>query len=232
MKRNILSLCCLIAFMASLSSSCIKQDEYQKFLAGGEIRYAGRADTVIVRTGNERVVLFVALGNDPLVNQVNVYWNSGADSLITNVQRSGGGVKDTVGIELQPLPQGSYNFQLYTFNTKGDKSVVIDAHGFVYGPDYVATLQNRELRSMELQSDGSLNLVWPSPFTGETGLELFYNNQSGQAQVYRVPLEETTVTLVDFESGGELHYRSLFKPDTLSLDNFSPEPITITLPEK
>lgn len=230
MKQNIISLCCLTLLMASLFSSCIKQDEYQKFLAGGEISYAGRADTVIVRTGNERAVLFVALGNDPLVNQVAVYWNNGNDSLVTDVQRSGGGKKDTVEIELRPLPQGSYNFRLYTSNSEGSKSVVVNAHGFVYGPDYVATLQNRKLKSMELQSDGSLKLVWPAPFSGETGLEYTYVDQSGQTQVRRLPLAETTAILPDFKSGSELRYKSLFKPDTLSLDDFSPEPTITTLP--
>lgn len=232
MKQNIISFCCLTLFMALLFSSCIKQDEYQKFLAGGEISYAGRADTVIVRTGNERVVLFVALGNDPLVNKVKVYWNNGNDSLISEVQRSGGGVKDTVEIELQPLAEGSYNFELYTFNTEGSRSVVIGSYGFVYGPDYVATLKNRELKDIEVQDDGSLKLVWPSPFVGETGLEFTYNDKNGQPQINRLPLEENEVILTDFESESELKYRSLFKPDTLSLDEFSTAPETIILPEK
>lgn len=232
MKRNIIAFCCLTLLMASLFSSCIKQDEYQKFLAGGEISYAGRPDTVFVRTGNERAVLFVVLGNDPLVNQVKVYWNNGSDSLITPVQRSSASAKDTAEVELAPLSEGSYNFQLYTVDSQGNKSVVIGAHGFIYGPDYIATLQNRKLQSMALQGDGSLKLAWHAPFAGETGLELFYNNQSGQPQARRVPLSETTTTLLDFESGGELQYRSLFKPDTLSLDDFYPESTRITLPEK
>lgn len=233
MKQKTLYVCCLTLLMALVCSSCIKQDEYKKFLAGGEISYAGRADTVIVRTGNERALLFVVLGNDPLVNQVKIYWNNGNDSLITAVQRSGGSAtRDTVEIALNQLSEGSYNFQLYTLDSQGNKSVVVRTHGFVYGTDYVATLQNRKLKSMELQSDGSLKLNWPLPFIGETALELVYNDQSGQAIVRRIPLQETTTILPDFESESDLQYKSLFKPDTLALDDFSTTPLTIVLPKK
>lgn len=230
MKR-IIFFCTLIGFMAIELTSCIKQDEYQKFLAGGEISYAGRPDTVIVQTGNERAVLSIALGNDPLVNKVKVYWNNRNDSLVSEIERGGGTDRDTAEILLEPLAEGSYNFELYTFNIEGSRSVVIGAYGFVYGSDYISTLKNREIKSIEVQNDGSLKLVWPSPFAGETGLEFTYNDQNGQPQTNRLPLEETEVILSDFESGSELEYWSLFKPDTLSLDEFSTTPETTILPE-
>src|SRR3546814_7884614 len=113
-RNTTLSMICL-AFV--LVSGCAKQDDtYRQFLDKGEIVYVGKADSVQVFPGKNRLKLSWLILADPNVSKAKVFWNNHSDSLEIPLIKSSG--IDTVEIviprsekhtsELQSLMRISY----------------------------------------------------------------------------------------------------------------------------
>src|SRR3546814_2920667 len=78
-RNTTLSMICL-AFV--LVSGCAKQDDtYRQFLDKGEIVYVGKADSVQVFPGKNRLKLSWLILADPNVSKAKVFWNNHSDSL-------------------------------------------------------------------------------------------------------------------------------------------------------
>ncbi len=109
----------LIGMFVLAAASCTKtsRDTFKDFMRGGEIIYPGRADTVLVRPGLNRIRLSVVLGNDPLVTQLRVFWSNNSDSLTVPVKRTSG--RDTVDVMIPDLKEGNYNFAVHTYDERG-----------------------------------------------------------------------------------------------------------------
>ncbi len=213
-------------------TSCTKTtgDAYKKYEKGGEITYPGRADSVFVYSGLNKVKVSVALGNDPLVTKVRVYYNNLQDSTDVSVTRTAG--KDTANIIISELTEGNYNFVIYTYDTQGHKSVPVNASGVVYGPSYLTSLSNRTLKSVTESVDGTkINLSWGEPAGGELGIELNYVGQDGVTRKILVAPTEVNTQLPDYKESTELSYKSLYKPDSLAFETFSPVASTVILPK-
>ena len=67
----------LLLLAATAFQSCKKMDDiYREFYESGETVYVGKADSIKVRGGNERVELTWLLLSDPKVASYKVYWNN------------------------------------------------------------------------------------------------------------------------------------------------------------
>lgn len=211
-------------------SSCTKEDDYKKFAEGGEITYPGRVDTLITSPGNERISLLIALGNDPAVTRVRVYWNDRSDSAEMAVPPGPG--KDTLEMIIEDLPQGQYNFNAFTYDNNGNVSVVKNGSGTVYGENYLKALSNRVIKSLQQSADGNKIIIeWNQPLTGETAIELKYTGADGDPKTLFVPNSELVTELPSYKGGSPLFYRSLFLPEPDAIDTFSPQPSEVSLPE-
>jgi hypothetical protein len=219
---------CLLLF-ACVIISCVKKDEYKKYLVNGEIVYPGRPDSVIVRSGHNRVQIAVVLGNDPLVTKVKVYWKNFQDSVEVRVN----GIKksDTLKIPIPNLAEGNYNFTLYTYDDKGNRSVGITTAGQVYGDAYVSSLNTRTLKTLEASADGKdVSLTWGAPSTGETGTEITFTSADGKAKTVTIKSDTAQIILSNFKDNSDISYRSVFVPDSLSVDNYYSPVQTAKLP--
>ncbi|GAA4315451.1 DUF5000 domain-containing lipoprotein [Mucilaginibacter gynuensis] len=214
-----------LLIMGMLLAACTKEDAYKSFEKGGEITYPGRADSVIVQPGYKKLRLAVVLGNDPLVTKIKVYWNDGQDSTELAVTRTTG--KDTANIDISDLSEGNYNFNIYTFDKENHRSVVVNVAGIVYGDSYLTSLENRTLKSVGFSADGKAQLLWGDAAGGEVGIELKYFDSNGAAKTIIIPPSETDTRLSDYKDESSLTYRSLFKPDSLAFETFSP-PVAVT----
>src|SRR4051812_16712618 len=101
----------LIGMVICFACTKTKNNAYKDYMTGGELTYPGRADSIIVRPGYKRAQLLVALGTDPLVKKLRVFWNNGQDSVDADVSHTTGA--DTVTLLLTDLPEGNYNFIAY-----------------------------------------------------------------------------------------------------------------------
>lgn len=218
---------CVLSMVAILAS-CTKQDAYKSFEKGGEISYPGKADSVIVHSGFKRLQLSVVLGNDPLVTQIKIYYNDRQDSLTVPVTRTQG--IDTVDVLISNLNEGNYNFDLYTFDSKNNKSVVTNISGEVYGDSYKSSLVNRTLLSVTQSVTGSVLLNWGQPAAGEIGITLKYTDFNNVLKTVVVPPTTTLTELKDYKELTDLQYRSEYKPDSLSYDTYAVDYATVKLP--
>lgn len=229
MKLIKYSPCFLVMAMALFLSSCTKEDAYKKFMEGGEIRYAGRADSVIVHPGKGRIQLSVVLSNDPLINKVKAFWNDGRDSAVMTVKRTLG--KDTANLLIKNLSEGNYNFSVYTYDSKNHSSVVSNVSGTVYGDSYYNSLVNRRLKDLGFTAtDAKLQLNWGAASIGEIGTELNYLAANGSPKVLIVPAKEVLTLLSDYKDGSIIKYRTLYKPDSASIDTFARDYASVTIP--
>nr|WP_121270917.1 DUF4998 domain-containing protein [Pedobacter schmidteae] len=199
--------------------SCTKENDYKKFTKDGERAYPGRPDTIIVQAGNKRIRLRVVLGPDPAITKIKTYWNSKADSLEIPVVRTNG---DTVNIITDKhLNEGTNNFEVYTYNNKGDMSVVSNVAGNMYSDNYLATVTNRSVASVQISYTQGVTITWGAVITGEQHIEINYTDAAGAAKSLIVPSKQTTTLIPNYKAGTDITYRSIYAPEPNTFDVFS-----------
>jgi hypothetical protein len=187
----------LICFTLSLAfNACKKMDaSYAEYIKDGEITYAHKADSLKLYSGQNRVKLSWLMANDNRVKRAVIYWNNRADSLLYTIQQTPG--VNTIFIEIPNLTEGSYTFEVFTYDNKGNKSVKSDVSGNVYGMDYIAALTNRRIKS-----SGSKNSVatidWFDAAEGAISVELNYKDKLGLPQKVLIPAKELKTVLPSY----------------------------------
>lgn len=208
--------------------SCTKENDYKKFTKDGEITYPGKPGNVIAQAGNKRVRLRVVLGSDPAITKIKTYWNSGADSLETPVVRS---EADTVNILVtEHLSEGANNFELYTYNNKGDKSIVTNVSGTMFGDSYLSTVptSNRAVTSVKVSAYQKAIITWGNALTSEQFIEIKYTDANGAAKTLLVPSQSVT-TIPSYKAGTDITYRSLYAPEATAYDMLSVDPSKVDM---
>jgi hypothetical protein len=223
-------ICCFFLFASGLFfASCTKEDYYKEFMKGGEIAYAGRVDSVVVHSGNKRIQLSLFLGNDPLVTKVKAFWNDKRDSVEAVVKPEH--IKNQLDLIIPNLAEGNYNFVIYTYDKKNNPSVIYNASGEVFGASYHESVVNRRLESMQYSStDTRLKMNWVSANLGDIGTEVNYTGQDGTSKKVIVPAKDAVSYLEDYKEGSTLTYKTLYKPNPLSIDVFSKDYASAIIP--
>ena len=212
----ILAACCLLAACTKL------RDTYGDFVEGGEIYYPGRADSLKAYPGNNRIRLQWLLIADPKIIKNKIYWNNKADSLEIAVNRSAG--IDTIEAMLNPMSEGTYTFEVYTFDKKGNRSVKTDIIANVYGYNYNITLVNRAVKSTKMNATADTAVVdFYKTSIQHIGIDLRYKNQLGDSVNVFVPVTADRFKLPGFVPGESFIYRSLYKPEENAIDTFYSE---------
>lgn len=206
--------------MLAMILSCSPMDEYKDFFKNkSEIQYTGKLDSVLVYSGKERVMIRGLFLSDPKITECRIYWNSKLDSVSIPVERTEG--VDTLEYIIN-LPENGYNFEIYTFDKQGNKSVPVYVTGISYGASYSASLTNRLIFSATLDDDQKVTVKWRdiNKTLGAFATELIYTDNTNQEQHVVTNIKETTSILNDYKSGTPILYRTLYMPDTLSIDTF------------
>ncbi|WP_069657956.1 DUF4998 domain-containing protein [Arcticibacter eurypsychrophilus] len=201
-------------------ASCTKIDDYKKFAVGGEIQYTGKLDSVKVMSGKYRVLvkgLFIA---DPKVKKCVIYWTNKADSIVIPVTRTNN--VDTLSFYIPNMKEGVQNFVIYTIDGEGNRSVAVYKTGRVYGDIYQASLLNRGINESTTSEVGvtTINFSGMDRLSGVFATEVIYRNNDDVEQTIRIPIESTNRVLSNFKLSTSIRYRTLFLPDTLSIDTF------------
>ncbi|MBD1426845.1 DUF4998 domain-containing protein [Sphingobacterium arenae] len=210
---------CVVAYMciSCLLFSCRKQDHfYKEFIEGGEIIYAGKADSVLFHPGKNRAQLSWRI-KDPNITQMKVYWNSSLDSLTIDVNKTDG--VDSIGIIIEDLEERFYSFDIYSINAEGGRSVKSTVEGQVYGDEYQENRFHRAIESISFFDDQAI-ILWFNPESNEVGSEIRYTDIDGVEATVFVPTTETSTTLDNVELGDTFDYRTWHRPDSLAIDTF------------
>ena len=207
-----------------LFGSCSKWDDtYKEFIGDGEITYTARPDSLRALSGVNRVQLYWLFTSDPNITQYKIYWNNRRDSIVRDFTRSAG--VDTVREMISNLPEGTYVFEVFTFDSKGHSSVKSEVVGRSFGSIYQSTLLPRSFR-LTTRNKNDMIVSWAAPADDVAYTEIRYTNMLGDEQVLTTSKSETFTILPLFPQGGSFAYQSFYKPDTSALDILSTPPDT------
>ncbi len=202
--------------------ACSKMDDtYDQFWKDGPKVYPASPDSVKVFPGENRIELIWLILGDPTVSKAKIYWNNKKDSIDVPVELTEKGI-DTVKVSFTDMSEGSYSFDIYTYDRRGNQSVPATVVGKVYGESYSSSLLNRLVKSAEF-IDGSLEIVWGNPADNTSiGDELVYTDISGtDRHVYvRSDADSTIVDDFDFNAGKTFSYRTMYLPEPTAIDTF------------
>lgn len=226
MKKNI-NIALFFLIFISFAMSCSDMDEYKKFIEGGEVEYTGKIDSVVVFSGEERLMVTGLFMSDPKITNCRIYWNLRADSLDVPVVRTGG--IDTLK-QLIQLPENLYNFEIFTIDRLGNKSVPVNAIGSTYGPLYRTSISNRLLNSAIVNETGVVTMEWRSIdlTLGAIKTEVEYMDNNGQMNKKDVSVNENSTLLENYKLESEIKYSTLYVPEALCIDTFRTAVATVT----
>ncbi|MBK5196224.1 MAG: DUF4998 domain-containing protein, partial [Proteiniphilum sp.] len=200
--------------------SCGDMDEtYRHFWEDGEKVYPAPADSLKIYSGKNRVAMSWVVFGDPNIKKAKIYWNNNTDSLEIPFQSTG--KNDSIYLVIDDLAEGTYSFDVFTFNNNGNKSVLRSVVGTVFGDSYGSSLLPRYLQSA-FHDNNILTVTWGSP-ADETsiGSELYYKNSAGiLVKTIADNVSETTI-VEDFvaELNPTITYRTIYVPP-MSIDTF------------
>ena len=141
----------LLTGAAASVVSCTEMDDYLRFTEGVSSTYTGKLDSAVFLAGNGRLLFHGELSSDPKVSRIGLYWNVGTkqDSLSIEVDYA----KDKIVEQEIALGEGSYNFQIYTYDSAGNHSIPMTRSGNSYGANYLEGLYNRVVKSCALDGE-------------------------------------------------------------------------------
>ncbi|WP_257669232.1 DUF4998 domain-containing protein [Parapedobacter tibetensis] len=215
----------IVAITISGFFACRKQDDtYRQFLEGGEIVYVEKADSLRAYSGKNRVKLSWIIFSDPDVSRARIFWNDGADSTEVAIARTTG--IDTIEVVLDDLAEGSYTFDVYTYDDAGNSSIQADVFAQAYGENYVASLLNRAIQQIGY-NNGKLELAWYGADNQAIGTEVTYTDVSDIQRKADVLPGDSVAVLADYKPNSPFEYVTYYKPDSMSIDTFSTHASTV-----
>ncbi|WP_293785962.1 DUF4998 domain-containing protein [uncultured Pedobacter sp.] len=211
-----------LLLVALLYTACTKQDDFKKFVEGGEISYTGKLDSVKMFSGDSRVVLKGLFLADPKVVKCKITWNNGKDSVVLPVVKKN--AIDTLVYSISNVAEGLQNFTIYTYDKAGNKSVPVYANARSYGNRYKASLFNRPISSATADAStgkGIVSWLGMDRLTGVFATEVQYTSTNNVIKKIRTKIDSTSTAIPDLKAGTDIQYRTLFLPDTSCVDTFA-----------
>ncbi|HMI01945.1 MAG TPA: DUF4998 domain-containing protein [Pedobacter sp.] len=215
----------VIAVIAVSLAACSKMDStYVDFIKKGSIVYVGTPDSLKAHSGKNRLKLTWLL-SDPSATRAQIYWNNKSDSLSVPVSYS----PDGVSILLENLNEGSYSFNILMYDKDNNRSITANAIGMVYGDNYIASLLSRPAKSAEFENK-DVTITWGPADGTVIGTEISYTDISGNLNTTMAPVTAKKTALKNFDFAGHkaFQYRTMYVPDSLSLDTFYSATQTVT----
>lgn len=198
-------------------TSCTKMDEYLKYTDGKEILYTGIPDSIFMYSGYNRVVFRGVLASDPKIAKIKIYWNLRQDSLEQDIERVEGNNVLVIPI---PLDEGTYNFEMYTYDKDGlHPSVPFNLTGTSYGDSYKDALVNRLVRKVEKIEDDVI-IDWSPAEPTALYTMVHYTDNAGAPKDIKVENSDEQTVLENFRSMTKFDVQTYFLPDEVSIDTF------------
>lgn len=216
--KNIFYYTSIISMMLVMLVACKKMDStYKGFVVPDGIVYPGKANSPVANAGRNRVKISWLRGADPTLTSAKIFWNNYGDSAVVNIPPTG----DTISYTINNLPEKSYSFVIKTYDTKGRVSVPVELFGASYGEVYQSSLLSRPVDAGILYAD-SIVVKWGGAdiSNGAYATDVKYINVAGVTQVKRFPASNATSTITDMKAGVTYQYRTVYLPDSLSIDTF------------
>src|SRR5699024_6319288 len=124
-----------------------------------------------------------------------------------------------IKVLINDLQEGEYLFELVHYDPIGNRSMSVDTNAMVYGMQYSRGLGNRMIESIT-QHEDKVSIQWDSSSEGMVGVEVNYTDMNGVLRTvqFSVDLDSSILEQVDIQE--KIEYRTLYKPEELSIDTF------------
>jgi hypothetical protein len=199
-------------------------ETHKKYLDMGEETYIGKADSVKVNGGLNRVEVKWKLNADPKINKCLISW--GSDSQPVEVPVTTPNVNMSKIID---IAEGNYIFKIVVMSATGKQSLEQTVSGSSYGNAYIARLPQRAVKSIVVSTAGA-TISW-TPEEGCVGVRLEYIADNGAAQTITIDGNAATTLIADFKPGSEFKAYTLFKPEKEAIDVIASLPATHVFPQ-
>ncbi|MGC4231726.1 MAG: DUF4998 domain-containing protein [Niabella sp.] len=220
MKKVLLNILIVCIGAMIVIAGCKKMDStYSQYVVPNGIKYAGKANGAVAFAGNTRVKIAWPRGADPLVKRAVVSWDNNADSVSVDYPATG----DSISVVISGLEERTYSFIIKTYDAEGHASVPVELITKVYGSIYEEGLLNRPVTNGKIMASGTdVTITWglANITDGASATEVKYLNTNGDSVTRQFSITETTSTLSGLKEGTYFKYRTLYKPDSLSIDYF------------
>lgn len=219
----------LIACILLTGGACTGQlDTIQEYLDAGEIIYAAKMDSIEIRPGYNRVEVAGLLKYGMDTERCVIRWLPDNDSLAVPVQRVN--PVDTFRVFIEDLPEGTYQFEIVTYNKSGYRSIATNKGCKTYGERYAGSLRARSLLSAEVKGE-NLALNFSSEMAEALETKIFYPDSAGEEQAMQVPRGINQVDITDWKPRGAYEVKTYYIPEANAVDTFSVS-VTGVFPEK
>jgi hypothetical protein len=214
-----------IAFGGLLAtSSCSKIDDYRgQFQGDKEISYPGILDSAKVLAGNKRVMVYGLFTSDPKIVKYQVFWNGKQNMVEKTITRTSG--VDEVKLIIDNLPEGGINFEVRTFDNKGNISIPVNISGTVFGDNYASAIVNRVFNPSTTKYDATskiLTIDWQGIDPTAIFTKVDYTDVNGQAKSVQVTDPSSVLTRInDYKTGTDIFYQTTYLPQNGAIDTFT-----------
>ena len=190
---------------------------HREYIKNGEIVYLTKMDSVVLYPGKNRIQISGYLTSAYNVDKVLVYWNNRADSLVFDYSKAED--LDSLNLVIPNLEEKSYIFDIYTFNTLGNRSIKVPIAGTAYGDLYREKLIPRINNGFDFDGN-QLKTLWLTADALERGTEIRYTTvTSGITTVFLSP-DSSQIALPDRKYDTPLSFRSVYVPEKAAIDTF------------
>ena len=229
--KLIKSIAILLTMIGGLASCDGMDTHYKDFIKDGPIVYIGKVDSLKAFAGRDRIQIEWRKLLDPRAKTATIFWENGTKSV--EVQLEPG--KDMKYV-IDGLAEGSYIFDVYTYDGLGNTSIKSETTGTVYGAGYEKLLFNSQIKSAVLKNR-ILTVTFAAPQDNTLiGSEIRYINTDGEEEtanlVYRTVIkgdeesEEPDKVVINTKieiknlSGKRIEFRSVYLPEPTAIDYF------------
>ncbi|WP_215223084.1 DUF4998 domain-containing protein [Echinicola shivajiensis] len=217
-----------IFMMLILIWSCETTNEtFNEFVLDGETVYVGKADSVIIGEGFNKLRFWVAINADPKISKGILKNNDETFYHEFPVNRGKSG-NDTISFDLD-IPEGEYTFGLFLLDESGNQSVRVEVPATVYGEKYKSGLINRGIKGIKSFENEAI-IQWLSPSQGSLKSIVTYENQEGELVELEVANSDSETLLENYKRGGELWVKGFYRPTDSSIEDFETIPLQSNLP--
>lgn len=196
-------------------------DRQREYLDMGETIYVGKMDSVVVHGGKNRVV----------IKAKNTYLRTAVKCVVKWTDIEGMVQEKIFDLEefqnsdytfftIDPLPEGDYDFELYTMDDVGNKSVVVETAGSSYGNIYMQTQPKLSIIDLFVNDDGGAELTL-SQSKMAVKYELTYTDVEGQKKTIEAKEIKDKIIVPNWENNDNSQFELttfVLPSDKLGLD--------------
>lgn len=192
--------------------SCTDMNEvHEDYLKGGEVKYTNKVDSLKSFSGKERVLISGYISSAFNVDEIVVTWDNG-DGIKSFPYSKSQNDTDELNLYITGLTEKSYEFETYSKDAEGNRSVPVTIFGTVYGENYRATLESRAVNTFAYASDLSATIDFkPSSDISRT-TEVKYMNLENETIVESISMDESLIVLDQLAIDRPIMYRTFYVP--------------------